>query len=193
MDKRTYYVMTFIIAVLCVTIGVLIGTNYIGRKNEKPLSPTPNVVEPNNDTTNPATEPTEDILTYADLKGVYQYDYKQDGQDRYYIITLYDNGTYSKGTDGCGHTTGKYTIDGNKIKLEDVIYYECDACFHRKGSYRFNDSIKTYDAILNDNSITIDTFEYKKLSSNPGETPTHIIDPVDDGEFYIDCTNLKNK
>lgn len=196
MDKKTYYVMTAIIAVLCVTIGCLIGANYLGKENKKPLSPEPSDTT---QTIEPQQKDEDDKTSNTNINviGVYQYNFKQDGQDRYYSISLYDNGTYTNGTDECGHMAGKYTVNNNVIEFEDVIYYECDACFHKKESIRFGDSFKKYTATINNNKITLNgslrDYTYEKVSSNPGEAPTNLLNPVDDGEYFVDCTNLTSK
>lgn len=52
-------------------------------------------------------------------------------------VTLKENGTYTVdfGADGTGEIEGKYTIDGNKITLEDTG--GPNACPNQKGVYTF--------------------------------------------------------
>ncbi len=190
MDKKTYWAMTAIIAILCVMLGCFIGSRYMPKDKPTEFANKPE-----------ETKIEDKVLTVSDVVGEYSYEYEENNEQMKYSLLLYNDGSYKRVNTliepACGsYMAGKYQVVNNKIELEDVYYYECDACYHRKTSNQFSSSFNNMTATLENNTILlvegVKTYNLNKISSEPGELINNLLTPEND-ESLKDCTNIEKK
>ena len=124
-----------------------------------------------------------------------------DGINDRSVNTLYlrEDGTfkYSVNTYTCSSpSVGTYSIDENKIILEEKVKYGCDACF-------FTSDLNTITATIKDDNTLVMVYLGKTLEYVNGISPSededsklyYVINPKDgespseNSETWMDCTN----
>ena len=125
-----------------------------------------------------------------------------------YTLYFREDGSFLLETVGaCGDGyVGKYSYDNGKLKLEETVYYGCDACYYTESSNN-GIKLKTYYAEVKDNETVEVDFDGKVVELKKDATivessssisryvtnPTNGLTPNGWGDPWIDCTNMERR
>ncbi len=126
-----------------------------------------------------------------------------------YTLYLRDDGSFLLEDVGpCGDgTVGKYSYEDGKLKLEETVFYGCDACYYTKNNSNFGVKLETYYASVKDSKTMTVNFDGKVVELKKDATivessssiSRYVTNPKDGvtpngwGDPWTDCTNMERR